>query len=346
MKVIISFILLTTAFSQSIEITYADTQQNIFLKKITDISNDVGEFYKRTSTTILNNNKVAVLDVGNSIVQIYDLSGKLIKKFGRSGQGPGEFSQPDKIYSTSSSIIVRCNYKLVFFNYEGKLIADLSLLHNGQVGNPLIVNNSVFVYFDGNSKLSHIEYDSKANKINEFVNKLYKSDGANEDDTILLSNSIRILADEKFIYRIPRGIFKIDLYSHSFDKVKSYQMDIKAIKRDPKHLLENMIFDKSLKGDDLKRAKQYELQLLLKRVSEYENGIRTLIGFYNDLLVIQLRTNDEDEIKILFIRKNKIVATKQFYNSKTTEIRLFKNKLILNKKSDDLGPHIEIYELL
>lgn len=342
---VVMLILSQTVFSQIQFLSYSQNVTRRTAVKVLDIKNSDGEFYRRTSTTILTNGKIAVLDIGNNLLKIFSKEGHFIQSFGRKGQGPGEFYGLDKIYSINNTLFVRSNYKLSFFTDTGEHIRDVQLLVHGQVGNPVVYNNKVYIFFKGNSILSHIILDEKGVEVNRLKNKNYEKNGIKEDDTILLHSSIRVLQMGNYIYKAAYGLFDLKMYNSDFEIISEYALEMNPIKRNPQKIIDNMRFDPKLTGKALKKAKLYELNLMLKEISIYENGIKSLVGFFEDKIIIQINTKNKNELYLLIIQDNMIVEKLVIDNCYATEVRYEKNSLIVNKKDEYHGPEINLYKI-
>jgi len=71
--------------------------------------------------------RIYVLDYKASSVKIFGRNGDFIKKFGREGQGPGEFFIPSTIIITKESeIMVQNIFNLSFFSLEGEFKESIS----------------------------------------------------------------------------------------------------------------------------------------------------------------------------------------------------------------------------
>ena len=339
------FILIYSAICQMKYLSYSQNVNRIEPNKVLEISNQVGGFYRRTSTTILKNGKIAVLDIGNHEVKIFSDKAKFLLSFGKTGQGPGEFCGLDKIYSINNNLFIRSNYKLSFFDDTGQHLRDVRLLVNGQVGNPVIYNHRVYIFFEGNSILSHIILNEKGIALDRIKNKTYLKNGIKEDDTVLLSSSIRVLQMGEFIYKAAYGLFDLKKYNSDFELLAEYGLDMDPVKRNPQKIIDNMLFDANLKGKALAKAKQYELNLILKEISIYENGIKSLIGMHKGKMLIQISTKDRNEVYILLIQGSIITDKIVISNTHATELRLERGRLIVNSKDSLNGPEIKIYEI-
>jgi hypothetical protein len=72
---------------------------------------------------------IFVVDYSNTVFK-YDSAGEFIKKFGRSGQGPGDLLKPLQILTTKDSIVVAeaGNMRLQFFDFEGRYIKNIKII--------------------------------------------------------------------------------------------------------------------------------------------------------------------------------------------------------------------------
>lgn len=71
---------------------------------------------------------IFVVDFSNTVFK-YDSTGKFIKKFGQSGQGPGDLSMPSRTISLNDSIVIAeaGNGRLQYFDFEGNSIKIVKL---------------------------------------------------------------------------------------------------------------------------------------------------------------------------------------------------------------------------
>ena len=86
-------------------------------------------FLEVQSITTDDEGRIYVLDSEENNVKIYDKKGKFVNKFGRKGQGPGEFSRPIKVIVTNQDeILVQNMYSnpFNFFSLEGKYKRSVS----------------------------------------------------------------------------------------------------------------------------------------------------------------------------------------------------------------------------
>ncbi|MBC7361587.1 MAG: 6-bladed beta-propeller [Candidatus Aminicenantes bacterium] len=73
--------------------------------------------------------RIVVLDSKEKKIKIFDPAGKLLKEFGREGQGPGEWSMPVGLQLVSNRQLIVADgggRKLVYLDLEGNLLKEVS----------------------------------------------------------------------------------------------------------------------------------------------------------------------------------------------------------------------------
>lgn len=84
-------------------------------------------FSQIRSVAVDDEERIYVLDYKENNVKIYDKNGKFVKKFGKKGQGPGEFFLPRTVIITNQDEILVQNIRsLAFFSLEGDFKRSLS----------------------------------------------------------------------------------------------------------------------------------------------------------------------------------------------------------------------------
>ena len=72
---------------------------------------------------------IYALDTEGSCVKVFDASGKLVNRFGKKGQGPGEFGFPSNIQGTPEKtlmIVDAGNRRLSYYSFQGEHLKDVS----------------------------------------------------------------------------------------------------------------------------------------------------------------------------------------------------------------------------
>jgi hypothetical protein len=136
---------------------------------------------------------IYVADFSNTVFK-YDSEGKFIKKFGQSGQGPGDLSMPLKTISLNDSIVIAeaGNGRLQYFDFEGnsrKIVKLLRSYHSFEISNEGLIFGIPFQRQENESHL--IEVLSPEGKlINSFGDLLdYKYDRSRLNRAFISLNS-------------------------------------------------------------------------------------------------------------------------------------------------------------
>lgn len=131
---------------------------------------------------ILPNDKIVIADDRYAkIVLLFDKSGNFLTQIGRRGQGPGEYTMPAYVGSTSDNQIIvadRNLYRITFFSEKGEYKSSFTVDHPidqiliSQVDEVIIhcnsVENTIHIY-DKNGKLQ-----SKFGRRSETTNKMWR----------------------------------------------------------------------------------------------------------------------------------------------------------------------------
>ena len=107
-------------------------------------------FYRPRAIALAPNGDIFVLDEGNDRIVVFDRDGSPLRQFGRAGQGPGEFQDPDAIAVVGGTVVVHQGRqrRIGVFSVEGAQLVDHVLEDNlgwgGMIGfeDALIVVNA------------------------------------------------------------------------------------------------------------------------------------------------------------------------------------------------------------
>ncbi|MGD8817725.1 MAG: NHL repeat-containing protein [Acidobacteriota bacterium] len=85
-------------------------------------------FYRASDVAIDVEENIYVLDAGNHRVQVFDADGQFLRSFGREGQGPGEFRQPQAMALRGDRvwIVDNLNHRVSEWTLGGELAEDRS----------------------------------------------------------------------------------------------------------------------------------------------------------------------------------------------------------------------------
>jgi len=85
-------------------------------------------FAEISSVAVSDDGTIFVLDQKDKNVKVFDRDGKFLSKFGKAGEGPGEFSRPISIHCTARDeiIVVDRSRRLTFLKLNGEFVRTLS----------------------------------------------------------------------------------------------------------------------------------------------------------------------------------------------------------------------------
>lgn len=108
------------------------TPTKMILKEELSIGEDEQEeemFSQMTAVTVDDKGNIYILDREENLIKVFDSKGKLVRSFGKQGQGPGEMNGPIGIRITpNNELMVEdvLNQRLAFFSLDGKFLRHLS----------------------------------------------------------------------------------------------------------------------------------------------------------------------------------------------------------------------------
>ncbi|MGQ9800644.1 MAG: 6-bladed beta-propeller [Candidatus Saccharicenans sp.] len=82
-----------------------------------------------TGATVAANGRIVILDYQEKKIKIFDPAGKLLKEFGREGQGPGEWNMPVVLQLVTDDqlmVVDHLTRKLVYLDLDGNLLKEVS----------------------------------------------------------------------------------------------------------------------------------------------------------------------------------------------------------------------------
>jgi hypothetical protein len=92
--------------------------------------------------------EIVVFDVGNNCLYVFDSKGKFVRKIGRYGQGPGEFTDFEDFGIDSSGdifVLDSRNFRLSVFSYDGKLKYSFSIRDRMSFTSMYITNDNILI---------------------------------------------------------------------------------------------------------------------------------------------------------------------------------------------------------
>ena len=126
---------LPTAFASP-----AGKKEEIRLIPDLSIGMDAGDenymFSSLRSVQVDDEGNIFVLDWKENLIKVYDKYGKHVRTFGKTGQGPGEFQIPGRMYMCSDGrllILDRGNSRLCFYSRNGRCLQEQDIRELGSV---------------------------------------------------------------------------------------------------------------------------------------------------------------------------------------------------------------------
>jgi len=184
---------------------------------------------------------------------------KLLRKFGKQGQGPGEMivapNYSNKITLFPDHILVESLNKLVYFNREGKLLKEIkktqfTILQTMPLGNNYVVNKMVFDQKE--KKVFHCIalHNAELKEIRELYRMNFMQQGQPPNgviDMLFDYPTVRIYNGKIFIEESADG-FIIEIFNREGKKLNRIQKNYRKIKVSQKYKDEVI---NRLKGDQL-----------------------------------------------------------------------------------------------
>ncbi|MGE4659332.1 MAG: PilC/PilY family type IV pilus protein, partial [Arenicellales bacterium] len=142
-----------------------------------------GQFWHPSGTAIGTDGNVYVLDKSNNRVQVFDSSGKFLRKFGSYGRGNGQFAQPEDVTIDASGNVYisdRGNKRIQVFDSSGNFLRKWGSYGkgNGQLWAPegmaIDASGNLYVVEQGNHRVQ--VFDSSGNFLRKFGSR-GKSEG-------------------------------------------------------------------------------------------------------------------------------------------------------------------------
>lgn len=219
--------------------------------------------------------KTQLYVVEKNTVYIYSFKDfRFIKKFGRSGEGPGEFKLITSVISYKDNLLVNSEGKISFFKKNGDFINEKKIdssialrglnlypLKNGFVGNGTIIK-------DKNLYKTINLYDSDFNKILELNRMLGSS-----------NNKIKLLPKSFFYQTYRNKIFVSSKTGLSINVLNEYGKELYKIKY-PNY--KKNIFDKNTIMEKLKKKNKFKYEMLKNRLEFPEFYPEILNCFISD----------------------------------------------------------------
>lgn len=311
-------------------------------KKLTFIDNEDG-FYDRVVTQKVKSDLYASLDVGNKRVVLFDQNGKIIRSFGKEGNGPGEISRPQNIRGNDTYLYVLDNGRTSIFDYAGKYVNSIK-----ERGWPEVTNTKITYDFSNrpNSKVLKKVYDIEGNLLSEVANDEYEE--PKEQTNFFDEKRIKEMLTRPYgqtsyrdgFLQIRRGAYQIEyitstsktIITRDFDRIKSTQSPIPV-----------RVAGKRTKeiDDNIKKMNAAAEAI----TGGYLSDISYIIGTYKDYIFVKPTSEDNTDIIIDVISPDfQLYDQIKMSGDELRSFSLSDNTLMVNRSNEEDGPYSEAYE--
>ena len=343
-------------FSQNINLERS-SEEFVKLENEVKVMPDEG-FYQNIHATVNKKGDLFVLDVGNSQLQHYDKSGKLVTSFGKEGNGPGEF--PSFLFDVTVNakyLYIKAFNKIMIFDYKGKLIKEIpgfSFLFS-QI--TFIDNQVHFVNPKTEfSKTIKSIYSQEGELISEVKNDKYDPMAMQKmqtqfDDAALKKGLKRPISFYPFKGKYAEAYqgdynFKLvddNLKVHGHYKAEYDRIKVKSFVELLPRTQQN-IYEKS--NDQVKAIFEQIGQKLMALTGAYKRDIVTVSGADDKYIYIQTSTDKDMNLKldVVDVAKKKI-STIQLKSDLVLSSKVRHGYLLLCLYNDDDGPYLKAWKL-
>lgn len=196
---------------------------------------------------VIEDNRLYVLE--KTTIYIYSLKDfKLIKKFGRAGEGPGEFmarpfGAPMSMSFVDDKLVVNSNNKLTYLTKDGKYISERRALPNLVLFQVKDNFAAIGPAFDKDKKMM-LSFQLFSNELKKMKLLFQSNLSVNPQDNYLLPTSAIVynpVYKNKIIVAASNEDFLIDIYDFKGNKINSIKKDYKKRKfteKDKKYIMD------------------------------------------------------------------------------------------------------------
>ena len=309
------------------------TAQIISLINKKVIKND--HFYKRLMCSVSEDGEVLVFNEGEGVISLFNKNLEKLIEFGRFGEGPGEFSStPFSIntYIVNKNIIILNSYKSVqLFDFNGKLLKEIKVSHFFPF-KAYFSSDQILLYDNLKHRLKYSQLIFTKNF------KLIKKERNKISSQELRSRYI-IKNNEFYVYK---GDYKVNQYNRvNGILTKSYTKFFKRLAKD-----ENLqvYYRKKLSKIKDKNVRKDMAQLLGVK-DNFEDDIVNILGHINNYLFIRTQTKDALRIDIIDFKNKCFKSSISLKGDSVESAKVEHGKLLLNRKNDEDGLYVEIYDI-
>lgn len=334
-------------FGETIKLNNKPLKENaIKATLVHNLQDNNGEgYYQGTSLAMAPDGRYVVLDVGNKTVRIFSKEGKELKVFGKEGNGPGELSQPFRVFANNTRIFIRQDMKISIFDFEGNHIKDTSLLSGGSSGFPIFHDGKLLLTFQGNTKEKSFVINNSGEITDRVKNMEYERPEGGEQTRIMIKSSFDLVSTGDGFFRAGKGEYKIEQLDKSFNVLKTYTKEFSRHKRDFSRFQIN-IDDDDMTDKERKRMMARMMSNMKKRFGEYQDDVSSMLGYHKGKLFVRAANEGREELKIHVIENDAFLTEIVVpVNGEISSSRIENGKLLICAKNDDDGPMALVYNL-
>lgn len=325
-------------FIQAISLKPASEIATIQVSKV--YKSDDFNFYS-SATVVYRDSFFYALDMGNKKVLKIDEEGSVVKQFGGSGGGPGEFLSPRVINATTSFVSIVDASKMSFYDFNGTHVRDVS--------GYLMLKD--FAYDEDKIGIGYRADNNKQYKYEIFNRKLELIQSELSDaDRILTSRKQREIKNKKMkslfirdgkVYKSFKGEYTFQIEDLKTAKVSSiFNRDYKRVPRGARKTIKLMTYDKTSKEELAK----IEAEILKEQIAKYGNyldDISHIVGAYKNYLVLRTVSPKEEVVTLDFVDldKNTYSPASITFDDKILRFNLSDDKFVVTLKNDEDGPY-------
>jgi len=248
-------------------------------------------FLSAPYSCILKNDSLIIVDSDLNCLFIADKNGKIINKYGRKGNGPGEFIKPSFIVSNKNFIAVYNNTGIVLLDDKFKFITKLDA-HFAPFGSCMSMNSYYLFTLSSNpQKLSDIDiYNLTGKNFGEYYGSINMPMIIEYGKQPIAINKIVIDVIDDYIFSAYSGL----PFLFVFDQANKHLLTIEIVGKIIDRQYSNVRINKSLKSNKI-------IVSIISSLTSFRNRLIIQLPKRN-ILELELSLNDELKItpKILY----------------------------------------------
>jgi hypothetical protein len=299
------------------------------------------DFYNLLVPFFDDKGKLFVFDGGVSKLYRFSKDGYFEKKFGKGGNGPGEFqeivfqAQQHNFYAVDKRIFVFRHHRLMLFDYEGELLKEFKIPFGSY---QLEEKKNEFILYN-NYKSSFPTRKLQIRLSKDLEN--FRLDTIKVNKTILDEKFHLFYVVNKNHFFSKRGIYDLRWIDQSTKLETTLSRPFKRTRQDiEKHM--------SIGNPSKDFVKRETARLLKLNDGNYLRDVLEIVGANNKYLFVQntKKYRTTASIDVFDYRNKKYLGTIDFKNiadDKFQKIYFQNGKFLCYKKNDSDGSYIEIY---